>query len=92
MRSTSSAEGSTATSPSSAIAMTRAPRALISSMFETTLGCSTADPRGEGTMTNTGCPGSMSAMGPCLSSPAAKPSAWMYEISLSFRAPSRAMG
>ena len=57
--------------------MTRAPRARISWMFETTFVCSSADSRGDGTITNTGWPGSMSAMGPCLSSPAAKPSAWM---------------
>ncbi len=34
----------------------------------------------------------MSAMGPCFISPAAYPSAWMYEISLSFSAPSSATG
>ena len=43
-------------------------------------------------MTNTGCPSSMSAIGPCLSSPAAKPSAWMYASSLSLSAPSIATG
>src|SRR6184192_3038902 len=32
------------------------------------------------------------ASGPCLSSPAAYPSAWRYEISLSFNAPSSAIG
>ena len=32
---------------------------------------------GEGTMTKTGWPASIRAMGPCLRSPAAKPSAWM---------------
>src|SRR5205807_2623113 len=35
---------------------------------------------------------SMSAMGPCFISPAAYPSAWMYEISFSLRAPSSATG
>jgi hypothetical protein len=30
-----------------------------------------------GTMQNTGIPGSINAIGPCLSSPAANPSAWM---------------
>jgi hypothetical protein len=46
-------------------------------MFETTLLWSESGPCGDGTTTNTGCPASMSAIGPCLSSPAAKPSAWM---------------
>ena len=55
----------------------RAPRARISWMLETTLLCSEFSPCGDGTTTNTGCPGSISAIGPCLSSPAAKPSAWM---------------
>ena len=32
------------------------------------------------------------ANGPCLSSPAAKPSAWIYDISLSFNAPSNERG
>src|SRR5690606_4690178 len=76
-RTTSSANGTTATSPSSAIAITRAPRARISWMFETTFLCSDFGSRGLGTTTNTIWPGSMSAIGPCLSSPAAKPSAWM---------------
>lgn len=77
IRRTSSAKGSTAASPSSAIAITRAPRARISWMFETTFGCSDRASRGDGTMTKTIWPGSMSAIGPCFSSPAAKPSAWM---------------
>ena len=46
-------------------------------MLETTFECSESRPRGDGTMTNTACPSSMSAIGPCLSSPAANPSAWM---------------
>ena len=61
-------------------------------MFDTTFGCRLAEPRGLGTTTKTGWPGSMRAIGPCFSSPAAKPSAWMYASSLSFSAPSMAMG
>ena len=76
-RITSSAYGTTSSSPSSAMTIVRAPLALISWMFETTLLCSECRPCGEGTITNTGWPGSISAIGPCLSSPAAKPSAWM---------------
>ena len=65
-------------SPSSAITRVRAPRARISWMLETTLPCRPCSlRRATGTMTKTGWPGSMSAIGPCLSSPAAKPSAWM---------------
>ena len=70
-----SAKGSTSVSPSSAMTMVRAPRARISWMLEMTLSCRTGR-RGVGTMTKTGSPSSMSAIGPCLSSPAAKPSAW----------------
>ena len=72
-----SAYAETLASPSSAITRVRAPRARISWMFETTLACSPCSIDGLGTMTNTGWPGSISAIGPCLSSPAAKPSAWM---------------
>jgi outer membrane receptor protein involved in Fe transport len=64
-------------SPASAVTRVRAPRARISWMLETTLECRESRPRGEGTTTNTGCPSSISAIGPCFSSPAAKPSAWM---------------
>jgi hypothetical protein len=43
--------------------------------------------------TNTqGMPSWISAMGPCFISAAGMPSAWMYEISLTLRAPSRATG
>ena len=55
----------------------RAPRARISWMLETTLPCTDSRVRGDGTTTTTGVPWSMTAIGPCLSSPAAKPSAWM---------------
>src|SRR5690606_15174486 len=68
----SSAYLRTSSSPSSAMTRVRAPRARISWMLETTLECSESRPRGEGTTTNTGWPSSMSAIGPCLSSPAAK--------------------
>ncbi len=77
MRMTSSTNGSTAASPISAIAITRAPRARISWMFETTFACSEFGSRGDGTTTMHRLAGSMRAIGPCLSSPAAKPSAWM---------------
>ena len=77
MRTMWSANALIDSSPSSAMAMTRAPRARTSWMFETILSCSTARPRGDGTMTMTGTPSSISAIGPCLSSPAAKPSACM---------------
>src|SRR5215213_350125 len=87
-----SAYGATSVSPSSAMTIVRAPRARISWMLETTLPCSESRPRGDGTTTNTGSPSSISAIGPCLSSPAAKPSAWMYASSLSLSAPSRATG
>lgn len=43
-------------------------------------------------MNTTGSPSSTSAIGPCLSSPAAKPSVNVYAISLSFNAPSKATG
>jgi hypothetical protein len=43
-------------------------------------------PTGDGTTQITGVPLSISAIGPCFSSPAAKPSAWMYASSLSFSA------
>ena len=46
-------------------------------MFDTTFGCSVFSWRGDGTSTMTIWPGSISAIGPCFSSPAAKPSAWM---------------
>ncbi len=47
---------------------------------------------GDGITTTTGRPSSMSAIGPCFSSPAGKPSACMYASSLSFSAPSSATG
>jgi hypothetical protein len=43
--------------------------------LDTTLSCRTLRPRGDGTAVMTGTPSSISAIGPCLSSPAAKPSA-----------------
>ena len=39
--------------------------------------CSTGRPIGDGMTTTTGRPSSISAIGPCLSSPAGKPSACM---------------
>ena len=71
------ANGRTVSSPASAITMVRAPRAWISRMFESSFACSVARPRGEGITTTTGRSCSISAIGPCLSSPAAKPSACM---------------
>src|SRR5204862_48957 len=87
-----SAYGSTARSPSSAMTIVRAPRARTSWMFDTILSCSTPRPAGEGTTQMTGVPSSISAIGPCLSSPAANPSACMYASSLSLSAPSSAPG
>ena len=46
------------------VTMVRAPRARISWMLEMTLSCRTGR-RGVGTMTKTGSPSSMSAIGPC---------------------------
>ena len=77
IRMTSLANGSTSSSPSWAMTMVRAPRARISWMFETTFLCSSCGLSGLGTTMNTGWPASIRAIGPCLSSPAAKPSAWM---------------
>ncbi|CFS56179.1 Uncharacterised protein [Mycobacterium tuberculosis] len=57
--------------------MVTAPRVWISRMLDSSLACSVADPLGEGMTTMTGRPSSISAIGPCLSSPAAKPSACM---------------
>ena len=54
-----------------------APRARTSWMFDTIFSCSRPRPSGDGTSTTTGTPSSISAIGPCLSSPAAKPSACM---------------
>ena len=67
---------STSSSPSSASTIVRAPRARISWIALTILSCSWSRPCG-GTTQNTGSPASISAIGPCLSSPAANPSAWM---------------
>ncbi len=61
-------------------------------MLETILSWRTDRPRGDGTTTTTGTSSSISAIGPCFSSPAAKPSACMYASSFSFSAPSRATG
>ena len=73
---TESAYGATAGSSSSASRMVRAPRARISWIALIILSCSWSRPWG-GTTQKTGSPSSISAMGPCLSSPAAKPSACM---------------
>ena len=67
---------------------TWAPRAATSCKLEAVFSKSASG----GAMTITGTSLSMSAIGPCLSSPAAKPSAWMYASSLSLRAPSSATG
>src|SRR5688572_15562315 len=75
-RTSTSAYGVTSSSPSSARTMVRAPRARTSWIPLIILPCSMSRPRG-GTMQITGIPSSTSAIGPCLSSPAAKPSAWM---------------
>ena len=64
-------------SPSSAMTMVIAPRAWISRMLLSSLACSTGAFFGDGITTMTGRPSSISAIGPCLSSPAAKPSACM---------------
>ena len=53
-RMTSSANGTTSWSPSSAMTRVRAPRARISWMLETTLPCSPCSLLGEGTTTKTG--------------------------------------
>src|SRR5436190_3170241 len=92
IRITTSAYGSTVVSPSSAITIVRAPRARTSWRFDTTLSCRMLRPRGDGTAVMTGTPSSIRAIGPCLSSPAAKPSACMYASSLSLSAPSSAVG
>ena len=60
-----------------AMTMVRAPRARISWMLLTTFLCRSWGVSGPGTTMKTGWPASMRAMGPCLSSPAANPSAWM---------------
>ena len=70
-----SAYGRIASSPSSTRQIVRAPRARTSWMPLTILSRSWSRPAG-GTTQNTGRPSSTSAIGPCLSSPAAKPSAW----------------
>src|SRR5919112_4048028 len=87
----SSAYGATSSSPSSASTIVRAPRARTSWMPLTILSWRKSRPRG-GTTQNTGSRSSTSAIGPCLSSPAANPSAWMYASSFSLSAPSRATG
>jgi hypothetical protein len=51
---TSSANGTTSSSPSSATTIVRAPRARISWMFDTTLPCKPCVVDGDGTMTKTG--------------------------------------
>ena len=61
-------------------------------MLDSSFECSTGRPRGDGITTTTGSPSSISAIGPCLSSPAGKPSACMYASSLSLSAPSSATG
>ena len=74
--------------PSVATAITCAPRARTSCMFDTTLSST-----GESVATvTTGVSWSSRAIGPCFISPAAYASVEMYEISLSFNAPSRATG
>ena len=45
-----------------------------------------------GTITTTGMPSSINAIGPCFNSPAANPSACIYASSFNFKAPSRATG
>ena len=45
-----------------------------------------------GTMHTTGKSFSIKASGPCFISPAGYPSAWIYDISLNFNAPSSANG
>ena len=64
-------------SASSAMTMVIAPRAWISRMLDSSLACSVVEFFGEGITTITGRPSSISAIGPCLSSPAANPSACM---------------
>ncbi|KMO73359.1 hypothetical protein MCHUDSM44219_04537 [Mycolicibacterium chubuense] len=61
-------------------------------MLLNSLACSVAVLFGDGITTITGKSSSISAIGPCLSSPAANPSACMYASSLSFSAPSSATG
>ncbi len=53
----------TASSPSSAMTIVVAPRALISWMFDTSFECSTARPFGDGLTTMTGRPSSINAIG-----------------------------
>ncbi len=64
------------------------PRARTSCMFDFSFSSNAS----LGAMVTTGIWSVTSANGPCFSSPAAKASAWMYEISFSFKAPSRAIG
>ena len=61
-------------------------------MLDSSLECSVGPLFGDGITTITGRPSSISAIGPCFSSPAAKPSACMYASSFSFSAPSSATG
>ena len=68
---TVSAYGVTLSSPSVAMTMVRAPRARTSCTLLISLACSAW----RGAMTMTGVPGSINAIGPCLISPAGKPSA-----------------
>ena len=70
----SAASGASASQPAASLMTTMwAPRAAASRRLDAVL--SKSGPGGATTITGT--PRSMSAMGPCLSSPAAKPSAWM---------------
>ncbi len=61
---------------------------LTSFMFEMTFSRSLSS----GTRNNDGVSSFISAIGPCLISAALKPSACIYEISFSFKAPSSATG
>src|SRR5207245_1872477 len=85
---TSSTNFRSSLSPSVPIARTGDPRALTSPMLErifSYVGSWTAT-------ATTGVGEVRSASGPCFSSPAAYASAWIYEISLIFNAPSMATG
>ena len=64
------------------------PRALTSCMFDFSFSSSMSF----GAIVATGIVCVTSASGPCFSSPAGYASAWMYEISFSFSAPSSAIG
>jgi hypothetical protein len=68
--------------------MTLPPRAATSCILETVLliRCRRR------AITITGTVLSISAIGPCFSSPAAQPPAWMYDISLTLRAPLERQG